>query len=302
MSPNSLVSRSAISRFVTRVTSLLSRCMTAAAIALTLCALPAQASDGGDLIARLSSLRDQLDASSFHRPMLLQASDKANGLQGDVYAIVNHPLASVGSALGTPEHWCEAMMLHINNRRCTVSRAAGDPAIELSVVRRYDQPVENAFHLVFDFQLPEATDRHLEVRLRAASGPLGTSNYVIAFEAVPVDSTHSFLHFSYTYDENVLTRTAMQAYLATFGRSKVGFTVLGTGPDGRPEYIRGTHALVERNAMRYFLSVEAYLEAREKNAVARRNAWYSATEKYPRQLHEIDRAVYLDLKAADERK
>jgi hypothetical protein len=90
----------------------------------------------------------------------------------------------------------------------------------------------------------------------------------------------------------------MQAYLATFGRSKVGFTVQGQTADGKPDYIRGTHGLVERNAMRYFLAVDAYLA--NGDATARRNAWYTATEKYPRQLHEIDRAAYLDLKTSDE--
>lgn len=91
----------------------------------------------------------------------------------------------------------------------------------------------------------------------------------------------------------------MKAYLATFGRSKVGFTVVGKASDGKGELIRGTRGLVERNAMRYFLAVDAYLSA--ESAVARRQAWFNATEQYPLQLHEIDSARYLELKAEDHR-
>lgn len=268
------------------------------AIVMAFGASAAQAWGPDELSGKLTLLHGLLDRSTFKRPLILNASDTANGLKGDVYAIVDHPISTISATLGKPEAWCQAMLLHINNRDCVVSKGAAAPVIALSVVRKYDRPVDSAFRLAFDFHVVDATPQHLEVRLGAQAGPLGTGNYQIAFEAVPSDATHSFLHFSYAYDENVLTRTAMEAYLATFGRSKVGFTEIGQKPDGQPEYIGGTHGLVERNAMRYFLAVDAFLGGRD--AVSRRNAWYTATEKYPRQLHEIDRETYLALKAADE--
>lgn len=270
----------------------------ALAVVMAFCASAAQASGADELSGKLVLLHGLLDRSVFKRPLILNASDTANGLKGDVYAIVDHPVSSISSALSTPEAWCHAMLLHINNRDCTVSKGATGPVIALSVVRRYDKPVDSAFRLDFDFHTIDASPQHLEVRLGAQAGPLGTGNYQIAFEAVPADAAHSFLHFSYAYDENFLTRAAMEAYLATFGRSKVGFTEVGQKAEGQPEYIGGTHGLVERNAMRYFLAVDAYLGG--KDALSRRNAWYTATEKYPKQLHEIDRGTYLALKAADE--
>ncbi|CAN5754130.1 hypothetical protein BH11PSE13_BH11PSE13_06090 [soil metagenome] len=264
------------------------------------CALPARASDGTRLSALLTLMRPELSASPLKRPMLLKSSDTASGLRGDVYAIVDQPLPVLAQAMGTPVQWCEAMLLHINNRKCTVAGGASGDEITLSVVRKYDQPVENAFHLPFAFKLVDKTTAHLEVRLGAVSGPLGTSNYRIVVEAVPADASHSFLHFSYAYEENFMAHTALQAYLATFGRSKVGFTVIGQTPAGEPDYIRGTYGLVERNAMRYFLAVDAHVNA-GKDAESARNAWFSATERYPRQLHEIDRDAYLELKATDAR-
>jgi hypothetical protein len=272
----------------------------ALAVAMAMAASGAQASGADELSGKLLLLHGHLDRSIFKRPLTLNASSTADGLKGDVYAIVDHPVATIASTLSTPEAWCQAMLLHINNRGCAVSKGATSPVIALSVVRKYDRPIDSAFRLDFDFHVVDATPQHLEVRLGAQAGPLGTSNYQITFEAVPADATHSFLHFSYAYDENLLTRTAMEAYLATFGRSKVGFTEIGQAANGQPEYIGGPHGLVERNAMRYFLAVDAYLGA-AKDPVSRRNAWFSATENYPRQLHEVDRETYLALKAADER-
>lgn len=245
----------------------------------------------------LALLRNRLEHSPLKRPVLLQATDTSSGHRGEVYAIVNHPMSEVAASLGKPVQWCEAMLLHINNRACSVAYGAAEPAIALSVVRRYDQPLDAAFKLNFDFHVIEATQRHLALWLVAADGPLGTSNYRIEFEAIPADATHSFVRFSYSYDENTLAAAGMRAYLATFGRSKVGFTVTGHGADAQPAYIDGSHGLLERNAMRYYLTFEALLAGHD--ALARRNAWFSATEDYPRQLHEVDRATYLELKAAD---
>ena len=190
------------------------------------------------------------------------------------------------------------MLLPINNRKCTVSDEASGKVITLSVVRSYGQPVETAYDLPLEFRLVEGTSHHLNVRLRASSGPFGTSNYRIVLEAVPADEFHSFVHFTYAYQENFLAHTAMQAYFATLGKSKVGFTVLGQTPDGMPEYVASTQGRVERDAMRYFLAVDAHVNAAQDPEEAR-NAWFSATEAYPRQLHEIERSTYLEVKASD---
>ena len=86
------------------------------------------------------------------------------------------------------------------------------------------------------------------------------------------------MHLSYSYDYGVAARVAMQGYLATIGRDKVGFSVVGTQADGQPVYIGGTRGVVERNTMRYYLAIEAYLGAlslpRRSNS---RSAWPTGT-------------------------
>lgn len=98
----------------------------------------------------------------------------------------------------------------------------------------------------------------------------------------------------------------MQAYLATNGRSKVGFTPLIAGSDtvaDKNRYVGGMRGAVERNTMRYYLAIEVYvasLRSPDGEQVNKRlNDWFTATEKYPRQLDEIDRASYLSMKKAE---
>jgi hypothetical protein len=98
---------------------------------------------------------------------------------------------------------------------------------------------------------------------------------------------------------------AMQVYRATTGRGKVGFTNISM-PGEAPNYIGGMRGLVERNTMRYYLAIDAYLgamaappaEQLEKSL----GTWFDQTEKYPRQLHEMSRDDYLVMKRGEYRR
>lgn len=262
---------------------------------------PAPAGPAQALRATHQRLSDKLGRSSFGRPVQLDSRETPDGLEGDIYAVIEHPLPEVRAAFTGPAHWCELLTLHINNRRCRVSTTPqGRETLTLYVVRRYDKPVDQAFELPFAYRVASATPEYLSVELSAASGPLGTNNYRVTLEAVAIDERKSFVHFSYSYEHNMMVRMATQAYLATFGRDKVGFTEVGKSADGKPEYIRGLRGLVERNAMRYFLTLDAYLSSGAGVPAERRErSWFAAAEQYPRQLHEIDLDTYLAIKRED---
>jgi hypothetical protein len=152
----------------------------------------------------------------------------------------------------------------------------------------------------FAYQIVTARPDYLQVLLSADQGPLGTSRYRIVLEVVALAAGRSFLHMSYAYDYGRVAQVAMQGYLATIGRNKVGFSVATHQPDGRPRYIGGMRGVVERNTMRYYLAVEAYLGALSLPAgqqFARRLLdWHAGVERYPLQLHELELGEYLDLK------
>ncbi|VTU36706.1 hypothetical protein H4CHR_03981 [Variovorax sp. PBS-H4] len=297
-----------------------------AACALGAGAAPPDAGSAASLREQHRKLAGQLASSPLRRPVHLESAETDSGLQGDVYAVVDHPLEQVRAALADGAQWCEMLLLHINNRRCRLSRTAAPKAdstaaagegtpvsrqpegetLTLSVVPRYDKPVEDAFELSFVHRVVETSRDYLEVRLSAESGPLGTSNYRVTLEAVPLGERQTFLHFRYAYDHNMVARLATMAYLATFGSHKMGFTVTGKTPGGEPDYIRGLRGLTERNAMRYFFALDAYLDGLgtppPQRADKRLHRWFEEIEQYPAQLHEVDLATYLEHKRTDRRR
>lgn len=197
------------------------------------------------------------------------------------------------------------LLLHVNNRRCKLIRGEGGAAtLSLSVVRRYDLSVESAFILPLAVRIDQEAADYLAVELRSETGPMGTSEHKVLLEATALPGgAKTFLHFSYSYQHTGWSRMASRAYLATFGRHKVGFTVLGQTAESGPDYIRGLRGLVERNSVRYFLTVDAYLDAMDappaKQAERRLANWYAGAERFPRQLHEIDLDTYLAIKRSD---
>ena len=92
----------------------------------------------------------------------------------------------------------------------------------------------------------------------------------------------------------------MLAYLSTLGRGKVGFTPTAKPSSGQPDYIGGVRGAVERNTMRYYLAIDAYLGALStppaEQLEKRLQSWFTSTEQFSRQLHEVDRDAYLTMK------
>ena len=90
---------------------------------------------------------------------------------------------------------------------------------------------------------------------------------------------------------------ALRAYLATAGSDKVGFTQDKSDKSG---YVGGMRGTVERNTMRYYLAIDAFLSGlaapQAQQLEQRLQTWFSATERYPRQLHEVDKNEYLAMK------
>jgi len=252
------------------------------------------------LRAKHAELGNKLGHNQFRKPLYLDSSESPDGVKGNVYALIDHPFATAAAALNSPEDWCEILILHINTKYCRASRGDQGSILNMIVGTKQDRPLNLANRLEFVYRVAAQTPNYLQVTLNADQGPLGTRDYRIVFEAVAVDSGRTFIHVSYAYGFGTVGRLAMQAYLGTLGRSKVGFTVAGTQADGRPRHVGGMRGVVERNTMRYYLAIEAYLGALSTPPQARLEKrlrdWFAAVERYPRQLHEMERDEYLDMK------
>lgn len=259
-------------------------------------ALHATAADprADKLRATHAELATALRDNDFGRPIHLRSSDASSRLQGDVHAELDYPFAAVREAMDSPAAWCDILVLPFNVKGCQPR----DDGLTLYVGRRSDTPLGDAQRIDFRFKLEARGDEIFEARLEAPAGPVGTHDYRIRFEAVPLDQKRTFVHLSYGYGYGTLSKLAMQTYLSTSGASKVGFS-----KDEGGALVGGMRGVLERNTMRYFLAIDAFLNAlpapQDARAARRIERWFRETERYPRQLHEMTRDEYVAMKRRD---
>ncbi|HUR89774.1 MAG TPA: hypothetical protein VMZ74_11860 [Ramlibacter sp.] len=268
------------------------------------CASLSAFADPGTLRAKHTELREQLRNNSYHRPIYIESAEEGDTLKGDVYAVLNHPFEELASSLKQPNDWCSILILPFNTKYCHPVKAGnGATMLTMRIGRKADQPVDEAYRVDFALRPVAATDDYFESRLTAREGPVGTRDYRITLEAVPLDNGRTFMHLAYSYASGGMGRFAMQAYLNTAGRDKVGFSVVGKDGNGEPIYIAGVRGAIERNVMRYYLAIDAHMASLaappDQQLDKRIETWFNSAERYARQLHEMDRAQYVALKKGE---
>jgi hypothetical protein len=245
-------------------------------------------------------IEDELTENSYGIPLYIQSRIEAQSQHGDVYGIIYHPLDKVKKAFSQAANWCEIAPLHLNIKACTYQKLNGNYQVVLYSGRKFFEKLEDTHKLVYQYKAENGDDNYTRANLSAEDGPLGTSNYNITTEAIPLDDASTFIHFSYSYNQGFWTRMAMKTYLATLGRNKVGFTIIDTDFNEQPVYIAGVRGVIERNAMRYYFAIQSFLETGDKNQQnsfhARLERWFDLTEQHHTQLYEMDKKEYLDYK------
>ncbi len=256
---------------------------------------------GPELRARYDELQQKLARNAYGKPLYLVSREEGHLLRGDVHAVVDAPLATAEAGFAEAASWCHVLILPFNTKHCIAG--GNGSALTVRIGRKSDQPPEDAYKIEFRYRVVARTPDYFRISLKADSGPVGTRDYEITLEAVPIDKERTFIHLSYAYGFGTMSRLAMQAYLATAGRDKIGFTVVGKDGNGTPVHVGGMLGATERNTMRYYLAIEAYLNSLsappEARVQKRLSEWFAATERYPRQLHEMDRAQYLAMKTRE---
>ncbi|AFJ89885.1 Putative signal peptide protein [Burkholderia sp. KJ006] len=266
---------------------------------------------GGAPADEAASLRDayrklipRLDHNAFKRPLYLDSEESSSTLKGEVYAVMAYPFATVNGAFNdparAPSNWCDALILHPNIKYCRATSGDGKTLIVNVSKKEVAEELSTTYRVQFEYDATTTGPGYLQVRLHAAQGPLNTRDYRIALEAVALGGDRTFLHLTYAYSYGPIGRLAMKTYLAAFGRGKVGFTDIADPSAAQAEYIGGMRGLMERNTMRYYLAIDAYLGALssqpDKQLEQRLTDWFDASERYPRQLHEMDRQQYMQMK------
>lgn len=255
------------------------------------------------LLALQAEFQTQLQSKTFGEPLHLASQDSGTRLQADVYAELGAPFAAVTGLLTGPEALCNVLFLHLNVRACEAKHGPQNDVLMLTGGPKQGASVGTSYRIDYAMHVDSASADYLRVTLAAPSGPLSTSDYQIVFEATPLDGQRTFLHFSYGYSYGRMAKMALNLYLATAGRSKIGFSVVGKTSDGKPQYVQGERGSVERNVMRNYLALQAYTGARPGTPAAqmdaRLRAWFALTERHADQLHELTLDEYLAQKRED---
>ena len=253
------------------------------------------------LRGKYAELVPRLRDSPLGRPLVLESTLQADRLRGEIYAVLPYSFAQLRAALKKPDHWCDMLMLNIKTIGCQLLTQTAGSRLGLHIGRTGSEDLANGFRLDFAYQIQVVGEHYLDMGLQADRGPSGTRDYLFRIEAIRLPEGQSFVHLTYAYSFNAMARFAMQTYLATLGHDKVGFTRDPDALVAREGFIGGLRALVERNAMRYFLAIDAYLQTQNAESPAalrerRLLNWFDAAEEFARQLHEVDRATYLAMK------
>ena len=253
--------------------------------------------DNTNLSQKFAQLRTALQDNVYGIPLYIESSAENHMMQGEVYGILRHDFSHLRQALTTAANWCDIAPLHLNIKACTYQKLNSHCQLTFYSGRKFYENPEDVYQLAYRFDVLKSEPSYFQTRLASKTGPMGTSDYRIEAEAIPIDATSSFIHFSYAYHYNFFTKLGMNTYLATLGRNKVGFTILNHDPEGKPVYVQGIRGIIERNAVRYFFAIQSYLDSQateiDKRLEARLNDWFNLTERYPLQLHEMDRESYL---------
>ena len=250
------------------------------------------------LLEKHAELKNSLAQNQYRRPLFLESVETANTVSSTAYAVLDSPFSAVSETFKKPDHWCDVLILHINTKYCQATTDFSPSTLAVNIGKKTPQTLSESFLLKFSYRVTSSSPDYLAVRLHADKGPLSTTDYQMVLQAVPLPEGKTFINLRYSYGYGLAGRLAMQAYLTTIGRGKVGFTKLSQEPGS--SYVGGMRGTVERNTMRYFLAIEAYLASLKQLPAQQFNSriqyCFDATEQYPKQLHEVDRPDYLEMK------
>ena len=259
----------------------------------------AAADPAGDLRARYTALSQQLETSSIQRGLYLDSNDNSRAPRGDAYAVVDYPFATVAAAFDEPANLCESLILHLNVQYCQAIASDAGPRLSAALGKKTNQPLEDTHRINFVYEVAASGADYTRVELSSRDGPFDTANYLIVLELVALDEQRAFMHLQYSYTQGFVTRWATAAYFATRGRDKVGFTWI-YAEDEAPQLVRGIRGALERNTMRYYLAIDAYLQVLGSPAPLRfeqsLELWFADTERFARQLREVSHDDYITMK------
>lgn len=248
---------------------------------------------------------EKLHKSGFGFPVVVESFEKDDIVHVDVYGILEYPYSDVAGMVNVPANWRDIVFIHPNVKASSYKELPDSRLLTFYLGKKTYQPPEDSRQITCRYSVVTMLPSYLDIMLKADKGPFGTRNHTLTFEALPLNRGTTFVHVSYAYSDSAALRLATRIYFATLGRDKVGFTATGIDSDGKTEYIGGPRGAVERSAVRYYFAILSFMNTlkfpEEKRFMMRINEWHDMTSNYRKQLFDLDKKTYLELKTREQR-
>jgi hypothetical protein len=254
---------------------------------------------GRDLAADYHKLESRLSLNPFGMPLYIESHEGADFLEVKVYGILDHSFEKIKHVFQLPGNWCDIVPMHTSIGICTHANTGGADFLTFYGGKSTKRP-DNAYQVKYLYNPPVLTPGYFAVSLVANEGPLNTKDHRIELEATSLPHGKTLIRFSCSYSYGRVVQVAMRGYFATIGRSRIGFSISGSDRRGHPVYVGGMKGAIERNAMRSYISILAYMDtlhlSGEHSLDHRLNRWYDLTDRYRKQLFEVERDEYIETK------
>lgn len=267
-------------------------------------ALSPQASWGGEAAPQrfhgyYQELQEAARRGPFGFPLQVRSEERGNLVTAEALGIMDHSLQAFREAVIEPAAWCDFIPLNLNIKACTFHWDGNEPLLTFYIGGKGYLAPESASQQPYRFAVRARHAEYVSVSLSALQGLMGTKAHQLEFEAASV-AGKTVVVLRSSYEQSAVSKLVTAIYLATVGRDKVGFSREPLGPDGQASFVKGAQGIIERNLMRYYLILKAYLDTRTLPHSRRFEALisevYDLMERYPAQLHEVERSDYLDVK------
>ncbi len=249
-----------------------------------------------DMLDDKESILAAIEAESFEEPVHVSSSMTRDTVRGEIHAVVDHSFRELLEMSDDLRAWCGITILHFNIKACVYDPESDPPVITLYTARMYYSEPEDAEASDFRFEVDNADQDFLLVRISGGEGPFNTYDYAIEMQAIPLGEERTLVEVSFSVSYGMLARWAQRVYFSTIGRHRIGFSATGE-ENGERQYVRGLRGMMERNTVRLHLALQAGLELPGEHQQRERfERWHELTGRYPDQLREMDEDTYLDNK------
>jgi len=232
-------------------------------------------------------------------PIHLFTRQEKHRLTVKLVGLMPYSYTEVASVLSQPQSYCEFLPLMFNVKSCIVAEQSPQTQIRYYVAGKHYNPPLTSFRINSIYRLLQYKGDFLSVNLESDEDSLGSSQYRVELRAIPYNG-QTLISVNSLYAPGRLTRMATYTYINVFARNKPGFTLVKQEGDAKPSPITGFPAIIERSSVRAYLALKSLLTNRylrpEQQFEARLQTWYDLNSPYDKQLYELDRNQYLDIK------